>query len=56
MLQFVSDTAPMGAGFDCAKELEGLAFTALKADLGGFMTDSQELTPVRTARMLLKAP
>jgi catalase-peroxidase len=46
----------MGAGFDYAKELEGLDFTALKADLAALMTDSQELTPVRTARMLLKAP
>ncbi|HEX2874605.1 MAG TPA: catalase/peroxidase HPI [Polyangiaceae bacterium] len=43
--QHSSLSDPMGAGFDYAKELEGLDFTALKADLAALMTDSQDFWP-----------
>jgi catalase-peroxidase len=43
--QHSSLSNPMGAGFDYAKELEALDFTALKADLAALMTDSQDFWP-----------
>src|SRR5690349_13604599 len=43
--QHSSLSNPMGADFDYAKELEGLDFAALKADLAALMTDSQDFWP-----------
>jgi catalase-peroxidase len=43
--QHSSLSNPMGADFDYAKELEGLDFAALKADLVALMTDSQDFWP-----------
>ena len=43
--QHSSLSDPMGAGFDYAKELEGLDFKALRADLTALMTDSQDFWP-----------
>lgn len=43
--QHSSLSDPMGVGFDYAKELEGLDFSALKADLAAVMTDSQDFWP-----------
>jgi catalase-peroxidase len=43
--QHSSLSNPMRADFDYAKELEGLDFAALKADLAALMTDSQDFWP-----------
>src|ERR1700745_1761341 len=43
--QHSSKSNPMGEDFDYKKEFESLDFAALKRDLAGLMTDSQDWWP-----------